>query len=193
MSHALGCHCSVQARKVKLARSSGRRSLADAASFGTMEKSEERMNFSRRLLDALNKANCPTTPTELARQFNAAFSGHAISLHAVRKWLIGDSIPSQDKLRVLASLTGVTPAWLRFGLVQTEKNSNGPTLRSMDEVNVALLRELRALAPQDRIVGREIIRVLLRIDDESKRRAIPVSRHDDLAAILDLPDLDRAV
>jgi hypothetical protein len=188
MPHALGCHCSVQARKGKLARSSGPRSLADAASFGNMEKSEERMNFSRRLLDALNKANCPTTPTELVKQFNAAFSGHAISLHAVRKWLIGDSIPSQEKLRVLASLTGVTPAWLRFGLVQTEENLNGPTLHGTDDVNVALLRDLRGLAPQDQIVGQEIIRVLLRIEGERKRRANPVSRHDDLAAILDLPE-----
>jgi hypothetical protein len=158
-----------------------------------MEKSQERMNFSRRLLDALNKANCPATPTELVKQFNAAFSGHGISLHAVRKWLIGDSIPSQEKLRVLASLTGVTPAWLRFGFVPNKENLNGPTLHGMDDVNVVLLLDLRGLAPQDQIVGREIIRVLLRIDGERKRRADPVSRHDDLAAILDLPELDRDV
>jgi hypothetical protein len=38
-----------------------------------------------------------------------------ISSHAARKWLIGEAIPTQDRIQVLAVWLNVSPSWLGFG------------------------------------------------------------------------------
>jgi transcriptional regulator with XRE-family HTH domain len=38
-----------------------------------------------------------------------------MTLHGVRRWLLGETLPSQDKLLVLAEWLGVPPHVLRFG------------------------------------------------------------------------------
>jgi hypothetical protein len=38
-----------------------------------------------------------------------------MTLHGVRRWLLGETLPSQPKLLVLAEWLGVTPQELRFG------------------------------------------------------------------------------
>lgn len=81
-----------------------------------MKPSAERTAFSTRLQSALRNANqAPKHPTYLAREFNFRFSGRPVTVHAARKWLVGESIPTQDKLRTLADWLGVTAEWLRFG------------------------------------------------------------------------------
>jgi transcriptional regulator with XRE-family HTH domain len=77
---------------------------------------EERRNFSNRLQQSLRNADyAPDSPTQLAREFNLRFSGRPISVHAARKWLVGEAIPTQEKLRALADWFGVSAEWLRFG------------------------------------------------------------------------------
>src|SRR3954451_3992025 len=81
-----------------------------------MKASIEREDFSARLQQALRNANySPDSPTELARDFNIRFSGRPITVHAARKWLVGEAIPTQDKMRTLAQWLGVPVEWLRFG------------------------------------------------------------------------------
>jgi transcriptional regulator with XRE-family HTH domain len=41
-----------------------------------------------------------------------------VTVNAVRKWMLGESIPTLDKLQVLADLLGVTQDWLRWGVVR---------------------------------------------------------------------------
>jgi hypothetical protein len=53
--------------------------------------------------------------THVAREFNLRYAGDPVSSQAVRKWLAGDSLPSQDKLRTLAMWLDVPAPWLRFG------------------------------------------------------------------------------
>jgi phage repressor protein C with HTH and peptisase S24 domain len=36
-------------------------------------------------------------------------------MHGARRWLVGDSIPTQSHLNALASLLGVSSAWLLLG------------------------------------------------------------------------------
>jgi phage repressor protein C with HTH and peptisase S24 domain len=38
-----------------------------------------------------------------------------ITMHGARRWLIGDSFPTQSHLNALASLLGVSSAWLLLG------------------------------------------------------------------------------
>lgn len=75
----------------------------------------ERAAFRDRLLAALKTAGLPTRPTKLTAQFNSHFPGVPVGAQAVRKWLLGESIPTQDKLRTLAAMLGTTSEWLRFG------------------------------------------------------------------------------
>jgi transcriptional regulator with XRE-family HTH domain len=77
---------------------------------------QERAAFSQRLALALGQAGMlPCTSARLATEFNRVHSGSPITLHAARKWLIGESIPTQEKLKVLAAWLGVSAVWLRYG------------------------------------------------------------------------------
>jgi hypothetical protein len=75
----------------------------------------ERTQFSKRVSAALVARGMPASPTELQRAFNARNPKLAISVHAARKWLMGEAIPTQARLRELAAVLAVSPTWLRFG------------------------------------------------------------------------------
>ncbi|TXF10530.1 hypothetical protein [Pelomicrobium methylotrophicum] len=77
---------------------------------------EEKRAFGKRLVEALRKAGVDTrSPTRVAREFNLRYHGDPVTTQGVRKWLTGRSLPSQDKIRVLADWLGVSSQWLRFG------------------------------------------------------------------------------
>jgi hypothetical protein len=72
--------------------------------------------FSERLQHALRKADyAPDSPTQLAREFNSRYAGNQVTVDAAREWLVGNAIPTQDKLDALASWLGVSSQWLLFG------------------------------------------------------------------------------
>ena len=75
----------------------------------------ERAQFSERLAVALAARGMPVNATALQRAFNAQNPVLAISVHAARKWLMGESIPTQARLRVVTDVLGVSAVWLRFG------------------------------------------------------------------------------
>jgi transcriptional regulator with XRE-family HTH domain len=88
-----------------------------SASILTLLKNAEmqRWGFSERLQEALRNADyAPDSPTELAREFNIRFLPHSITVDEARTWLIGEAIPTQQKLRTLADWLGVSAEWLRF-------------------------------------------------------------------------------
>ncbi len=69
--------------------------------------STERLNFSERLRQTLRNAGYPPdSPTQLARNFNLRYTGRQITVHAARKWLVGEAVPTQEKLRTLAHWLG---------------------------------------------------------------------------------------
>lgn len=78
-------------------------------------KTEERSAFAQRLQHALIKTNIKISPTALARIFNSVTVSEQVTIHAVRKWLLGQAIPTQEKLRVLSRITGFDANWLRMG------------------------------------------------------------------------------
>jgi transcriptional regulator with XRE-family HTH domain len=136
-----------------------------------MKASIEREDFSGRLQQALRNADySPDSPTQLAREFNVRFSGRPITVHAARKWLVGEAIPTQEKLRALAQWLGVPAEWLRFGgdQRQGERRADGsispdssPRFESED---VKLIADLQRLDEHYRVIAREIIRMLVRIN-----------------------------
>lgn len=129
--------------------------------------SEERLSFSRRLQQSLQNADyAPDSPTQLAREFNLRFSGRPISVHAARKWLVGEAIPTQEKLRALAQWFGVSAEWLRFG-AESATSSQGrgaADLQPRDHATIALLHRLD---DRHRQIADAMIRMLA---DASPRR-----------------------
>lgn len=75
----------------------------------------EKTGFAERLRDAMTRAGYPIRPVVLEREFNTRYWGKSVTMQAVRRWLRGEAIPSQDKLQVLADWLNVQPEVLRFG------------------------------------------------------------------------------
>jgi transcriptional regulator with XRE-family HTH domain len=138
-----------------------------------MKASIEREDFSERLQQALRNADYSAdSPTQLAREFNVRFSGRPITVHAARKWLVGEAIPTQEKLRTLAHWLGVPAEWLRFGgpleSGRSAEGSAGETSARFDSDDVKLVADLQRLDEHYRVIAREIIRMLVRISRQQK-------------------------
>lgn len=71
--------------------------------------------FGERLKDSLLRAGYELRPSVVEREFNQRYWGTPVTVQAVRKWLAGDVIPTQDKLQTLAEWLQIDPHWLRFG------------------------------------------------------------------------------
>lgn len=124
---------------------------------------EERAGFSARLREALEAAGFPAnSPTQLARQFNAVSGGGDVTVHAARKWLVGEAIPTQEKLRVLAQIFGTTPEWLRFG--DTGGVADASVLPNEDAL---LLSRVHALNYFNQRTARDFIALLLKNQEEA--------------------------
>jgi transcriptional regulator with XRE-family HTH domain len=132
-----------------------------------MNSSSERESFSERLQTALKNAHySPDSPTRLAREFNIRFDGRPITVHAARKWIVGEAIPTQEKLRTLAQWLGVPADWLRFGgseLGATTADSP-QMLARFESADVKLIADLQRLDDHHRQVVREFIRMLVRLN-----------------------------
>jgi len=76
---------------------------------------ESKAQFAQRLRDAMQAAGYAPRPAVLEREFNTRYWGKQMTLHGVRRWLLGETLPSQPKLLVLAEWLGVAPHELRFG------------------------------------------------------------------------------
>ncbi len=124
--------------------------------------SNERESFSLRLQQTLRNAHhSPDSPTELARDFNIRFSGPPITVHAARKWLVGEAIPTQDKMRTLAQWLGVPVDWLRFGGEERRLDSCDATSGFKTD-DLKLMADFQLLNEHDQQIVREFIRILVR-------------------------------
>ncbi|ATQ79258.1 hypothetical protein CR152_32295 (plasmid) [Massilia violaceinigra] len=123
---------------------------------------EERTLFAQRLVSAMKSAEICCSPAQVARGFNLRASGATVTLHAARKWLLGQAIPTQGNVQVLADWTGVNAAWLRFGEGERCRNmsSMSPDSRT-DARMVSMVNDLRSLPQQSRKLVRGLIDVLM--------------------------------
>ena len=114
--------------------------------------------FGERLRTAMTQAGYEAKAAVLEREFNLRYTGKPMTLHGVRRWLQGETIPSEDKLKTLALWLKVEPQVLRWGStpnqVREEKlsweNAIGYRERETFEAFLALT------APQKKII-REVI------------------------------------
>lgn len=85
-----------------------------------------------------------------------------MSVHAARKWLMGESFPTQERLKVLATWLKVSPQWLRFG-----ENSGGRIGAANDDTGIrhdeaVLLGDFRRLDERSQAVVKDLISSLLK-------------------------------
>ena len=77
--------------------------------------SDDKKLFADRLREAMQAAGYEPKPAVLEREFNTRYWGKAMTLHGVRRWLRGETMPTHDKLMVLAEWLAVSPQQLGFG------------------------------------------------------------------------------
>ncbi len=131
-----------------------------------MALDDEKQGFSRRLGDSLRRLSADAAaPAALAREFNLRYDGTPVTVQAVRKWLSGKALPSQDKMRALALWLEVSPQWLRYG---EGESPAGRTLRQEAPAYRAdatwLSRKYEALNDAHKKMIVELIVALLRLE-----------------------------
>lgn len=137
---------------------------------------QERVKFSERLRSSLHSAGLTTNPGEFTRAYNARADGAAITSHAARKWLMGESIPTHEKIMVLSVWLGVNAAWLRFGdeLPHSTVDEVLPEA-SISTPSLALLNDIHSLPEAAQQTIREIVDAFLKHYGHTEREA-PASR-----------------
>ncbi len=63
----------------------------------------------------MQAAGYEAKPAVLEREFNTRFWGKPMTLHGVRRWLRGETLPTHEKLLVLAEWLAVPPQQLNYG------------------------------------------------------------------------------
>ena len=73
------------------------------------------MEFAARLEQAMAAKSIKLSPTVLGNLFNSVFDGRAVTPHTARNWMLGKSMPTQEKMVVLAELLDTSAEQLRYG------------------------------------------------------------------------------
>ncbi len=124
----------------------------------------EKEAFGQRLRQALAAAGADDrSPTRLVREFNRRHKGADVSVNAAHRWLRGETIPAQDKIKTLAAWTGVTPEWLRFGETDAPTVTYTAKEPAPTESDLDLVRQFRRLNTSNRQVVRELLLSMLRV------------------------------
>lgn len=119
----------------------------------------ERTQFSDRLQLALTNAGMsPSSPTKLAKAFNM-LTDQPVTVHAARKWLVGEAIPTQAKLRILAEMLAVSVEWLRFG--ESAPSSATPIRDRLSRQNFELMSGIDRLKASDQLLVHGFVQMLV--------------------------------
>jgi len=127
-----------------------------------VEKDRTKNEFAARLIQCLRQTERSTSPTHLAAEFNTYFSGTKVHMHSCRKWLLGEAIPTQEKLVVLAQMLGVTPEWLRYGVKGKQAMEVSSAPYTVSRRDVSILTGYQRLSGRDQKVVASLIKTLLK-------------------------------
>ena len=76
---------------------------------------KDKHEFAERLRAAMLRAGYEARPSVLEREFNTRHWGKPMTLHGVRRWLLGETMPSPKKLMTLAQWLQVPLQELAWG------------------------------------------------------------------------------
>lgn len=120
--------------------------------------------FADRFRTALKDAGVRVSATVIANEFNLRYWGEGISSHAARNWLMGVSIPKQDKLLVLSKWLKISPEGLLFGTPPPRPADEALKDERINLVDQQLISRYFALQPEHRRVVREVVEGLAALD-----------------------------
>ncbi|NLD14753.1 MAG: transcriptional regulator [Gammaproteobacteria bacterium] len=66
-----------------------------------------RQVFAQELARAMERMGYEPRASVLERQFNLRYQGEPVTYHGVRRWLQGETLPTADKLQLLAGWLGL--------------------------------------------------------------------------------------
>lgn len=121
-----------------------------------------KIEFSRRLKQALLDATGKISPTKLANQFNLRYPKQAISTQAASQWLNGQTIPTKDKIKILAKWLNVSEFWLHYGSSASNNQVNFSHRSKLLKMDISALEQqllllFRELSPQQSKLVYELI------------------------------------
>jgi len=126
-------------------------------------RTSEQEQFAQRLREALDDAGYQNeSAARITQRFGRQYPQHAVSVHAVRKWLKGDAIPTQGKVMALADWLGVNAAWLRFDGDQPEQDHPTRTDAQISDGERQLLFAYRRLDPDQRALVERLLELFQR-------------------------------
>ena len=98
-------------------------------------------------------------PSVLEREFNLNYSGKPMTLHGVRKWLIGEAIPSGDKLLILAKWLEIPPEELAFNkdILKAIEQRDSKWRLELGYKDKEVFEALTNLSPSNKKLVRELI------------------------------------
>jgi hypothetical protein len=112
----------------------------------------ENKAFADRLRLALKGVGIRPSPALVGNEFNLRYWGKSVTSNTTRNWLLGKSIPMQDKLRVLAEWLHVSADELRFGTLAPgiKLQASGADASAMTMQDRDMLAKYLTLAVADR-------------------------------------------
>lgn len=117
-----------------------------------------RQKFAARLRSTLEQAGYEAKPAVLEREFNLRYWGKPVTLHGVRRWLKGETLPTEDKLLVLAQWLRVDPRTLRFGEeISHQITGQNDLYQSLPHQERETIDAFLQLSPSRRRLAREVI------------------------------------
>ena len=124
-----------------------------------MSTVSEPQAFADRLRHALDSAGVRASPTVVANGFNLRYWGRSITPHTARNWLLGQSLPTQDKLVVLAEWLQVSPDELRFGKAASGRRLSeaDAQFEHLDMADREMISRYLSLAAAERKTVREVV------------------------------------
>lgn len=125
-----------------------------------MVTTNESEAFAERLRRALDGCGVRQSPTLVANEFNLRYWGRSITPHTARNWLLGKSIPTQDKLRVLADWLQVSPDELRFGRPGGTVKASTPDQAGLSMADREMVSRYLGLDVNERKTVREVVTAL---------------------------------
>ncbi len=124
--------------------------------------SDERIFFQERLQQALRRADIPIRASAVAEGFNLRADGATVTVHAVRKWLVGESIPTHERLVILAHWLGVHASWLLYGDAENSDFPAASVEPAHDTAELILIRDFKRLNSQGQHLLRSMLDVLMK-------------------------------
>jgi predicted transcriptional regulator len=119
----------------------------------------ERASFSGRLKAALAARGHDSSPSKFVADFNLRADGLAVTVHAARKWLMGEAIPAQARLQVIAAWLGINAAWLRFG--DAGNSMDVPQPAGFDEMDRQLVGDIGILSESNKRILKVLVKSML--------------------------------